>query len=140
MVDYTKLAATAKRLIEANGRTVTLSKLNRDPADAAKPWRGPTTPPDEDEGGLSFDVLAAFVPASGSGMGKMLFDSEESLAKRADQVALVATNSVTAAGFTAADLEECDVVTDGSTVWKIVQIAHLQPSITSLIFALAVKA
>lgn len=41
MVDYVKLAATATRLIRANGTTVTLNALSTAAADPTKPWRGP---------------------------------------------------------------------------------------------------
>lgn len=41
MVDYVKLAATATRLVRANGTTVTINALATAPADPAKPWRGP---------------------------------------------------------------------------------------------------
>lgn len=39
--DYTKLAATANRLITQSGRTVTLVKPNETPADPSQPWNGP---------------------------------------------------------------------------------------------------
>ena len=41
MVDYTALAATATRLIEANGRSITVLARSQLPDDSAKPWRGP---------------------------------------------------------------------------------------------------
>ena len=47
MVDFVSLAATAQRLIEENGRSVTLFRKDRTPANAAEPWRGPDlTAPD----------------------------------------------------------------------------------------------
>ena len=42
MVDYTKLAATADRLIKANGREITFIGKSQTPADPTKPWDGPT--------------------------------------------------------------------------------------------------
>ncbi len=42
MVDYVKLAATAKRLIEANGRSITFVRDSETPVDVNKPWLGPT--------------------------------------------------------------------------------------------------
>ena len=43
-INYTQLAATAQRLIEASGRTFTINKLAKTPTDANKPWRGNTDP------------------------------------------------------------------------------------------------
>ena len=40
MADFVKLAATAQRLVEANGRAVDLFRVNRTPDDPARPWRG----------------------------------------------------------------------------------------------------
>jgi hypothetical protein len=48
MADYVRLAATAKRLVESNGRPVSFVRLQDAPADPDKPWRGaadPRTPP-----------------------------------------------------------------------------------------------
>lgn len=41
MVDYVKLAETAKRLIEANGRTITFVREAETREDPLKPWDGP---------------------------------------------------------------------------------------------------
>lgn len=41
MVDYTKLAATATRLITKNGRLVTFVRPTETPVDTDKPWDGP---------------------------------------------------------------------------------------------------
>ena len=42
MADLATLALTAKRLIDANGRTITVRRLSRVEEDPAKPWRGTT--------------------------------------------------------------------------------------------------
>lgn len=63
MPNYTKLAATALRLITNSGRYVTLQKLDRTAADTDQPWRGT-----EDET-VEIQVPAAFTetmaPAEG---------------------------------------------------------------------------
>lgn len=41
MVDYVKLGATALRLVQGAGKTITVIQLETAPDDAAKPWRGP---------------------------------------------------------------------------------------------------
>ena len=40
MANFTKLALTAKRLIEANGRPITVVKYGNASQDQDKPWRG----------------------------------------------------------------------------------------------------
>ena len=139
MVDYERLAAVAKRLIETNGRDVTLYRNDRAPADAAKPWRGPDGTPTPPDGLVIGPVKIAFVPASGSGFGRALFDSSPTLRKKIDQVGLLATDSITALTFTADDVERVDTLKDGSKLLKIVEIGHLKPGSRSLIYVLGLK-
>jgi len=56
MVDYVKLAATAERLIAANGRTITFVRKPEVAADPTKPW-GPQTGSD-----ITFETSSVFVP------------------------------------------------------------------------------
>lgn len=131
MVDFTALAATAKRLVEANGRSVTLYRQSRTPAAAGQPWRGPDlTSPDDTEA-----VTMAFVPASGAGLGKMLVDRDGNLVRALDQVGLLAATS--AGTFV---VEEGDAVVDGSTVWRVVVVETLRPASTALLYVLGLKA
>lgn len=138
MVDFVKAAATAKRLIEASGRTVELFKLNRTPANSAQPWRGNTNQPHDSKGGANIRLTMAFVPASGSGFGKLIQENGGSLAVAFDQVGLVASDSLPA-GFTPEDLEQADKVRDGSDVWRIVTRGHLRPATKSLLFVFGLK-
>jgi hypothetical protein len=140
MVNFTAAAALALRLIEQNGRNVTLFRRNRTPSNASQPWRGPADAPTALSGGASIGpVKVAFVPPAGAGLGKMLSDADGTLLRQADQVGLLATNSVVAAGFTAADVETCDAIRDGVRVWKVVGVMHLQPADTSVMLALVLK-
>lgn len=41
MVDYAKLAKTAERLVNVNGRVITLVRKSETAADPLKPWKGP---------------------------------------------------------------------------------------------------
>lgn len=137
MANFPKAAATAKKLIEANGRAVDLIRLNRTADDSAKPWRGTSTAPDAGEGGLEIPgVIVAMVPATGSGFGRLLADEGGSLKVAYEQVGLLATDSVVAAGFTADDVEGCDLLRDGTKVWKIVTRGHLRPADRSVLFVL----
>ncbi len=125
MVDYTKLAATAKRLIEANGRTVTLYDASSTDADGAKPWSAPvpSSPDDTDS------VIACFVPVGGAGLGYMLRDAATQLNQVINQECLIATTSLNVD-----DLRGADSISDGSRAWKIVTRQELAPGGTSLLW------
>ena len=133
MADFEKAAATAKRLIEANGREVAFLKRNRTAADPSKPWRGPTEPIAEADGGGVVPAVCAFVPASGSGLGRLVNDGRGAVATAYEQVGLVAEDSLPAG----TDLEPFGFLRDGDTVWRIVSKARLQPASRSILYALA---
>lgn len=140
MVDFARAAASAKRLVEANGRAVTLYKANREPDDAAKPWRGSSAAPAVSQDGLAVSgVIMAFVqPGGGLGglLGRLASDAAGSLEVQFEQVGLLSSSSVIAAGFTAADVLACDTVKDGDQVWRVVARGELRPAADSLLFAL----
>ena len=138
MVDFARAAATAQRLVESAGRSVDLFRVNRTPDDPAQPWRGVSGPPTVPEGGLIVPVIVAFVPASGSGFGKLVTDSGGSLNVAFDQVGLLATDTLPT-GVTATDVEQMDSVRDGADLWKIVTRGHLRPGTRSVLFLLALK-
>ncbi len=127
--DYTKTAATAKRLIEKYGRTVTLYKDERDDAVAGEPW-GPPVPGTSEE---ITTVIGVFVPVGGGGFGFELRDKATKLDVTLEQEFMVATTSATAA-----ELKEADSMSDGSRGWKIVVRQELKPGDTSLLFSFGV--
>jgi len=128
VADFVKLAATAKRLIEKNGRTVSLYKRSTTPANTLQPWRGTTA---LDATGDPLDVIACVVPAAGSGFGRRrIVDGE--LAEAFEQVALVAASSVP----DGADLERFSTMVDGKRAWKIDAVDKLQPADVPLVFVL----
>ena len=138
---HIKLAATAKRLIEKNGRAVDLFKTNRTPANPAQPWRGVSGAPTVPEGGVTIpSVIMAFVPAEANdeGFGKMINDGDGSLSVAFDQIGLLATDSLPT-GITTLDVEQADAMRDGVDIWKIVKRGHLKPGDTSMIFALGLE-
>jgi hypothetical protein len=57
MVDYVKLANTAKKLINANGREITFIGKSQAASDPSKPWDGPTGGTD-----ISLVLDGVFVP------------------------------------------------------------------------------
>lgn len=125
MVDFVKLAATAKRLIDANGRTVTVRKQGSTPVDPAKPWRGQSTPEAD-----SVTGKAVFVSPSDLGY---VVENQDNV-KRADQVALFSANDD---GGKA--LETFDTIVDGSVEWKILRTEVLKPADTRLIYQFEVS-
>ena len=135
MVNFTNLAATAKRLVEANGRSVTLLKENRDPDNASEPWRGTGTAPVALQGGDTQTGIVAFVPASGSGFGRLASDSGGGLQVQLDQVGLLAATSVPGI-----DVEAFDRLLDADgTHWKIVTRGKLRPATTTVLWVLGLK-
>ena len=131
MVDYAKLADTAKRLVEANGRDVTLHRRSRTPAVAGEPWRGPAEAPED-----SYTVRAAIVPASGSGFGTMFEDLPGDLVRKVTEVAIVASNSLAAGD----DPKQADSLVDGARAFKVQMVQELRPSTTSLVYLLGLSA
>jgi len=130
MVDYAVLADTANRLITANGRSVTLSILDKTPADAAKPWRGPADPRSSE---TTKAVTAAFVPPSGlASLGFAARDDE--LVKRADEVALASLGS----GDTT-DLTLYNELVEGSDRWRISQVMRLKPGAATVLYAMVLN-
>lgn len=119
--DYNPLAATAQILLRDFGRSVTISKKNRSPADSNKPWRGPSAP---DTTTIAYAVIT---PTS-------LSDESEELIRRGDSVAYIAANEVPNY-----NLEQFDTLTDGIKVWKISGVDVLNPGSTRLLYVLSLK-
>lgn len=117
MVNYVRLAAVAKRLIETNGRTVTLYRRSTTPADPTKPWRGA----DEDDT-ETLDVIGAFVGDTDTDLGQLLALAGGTLTGRSGKVLLVAADSAPAE-----DLESFNGVLDGDVSWAIQSIETLAP-------------
>lgn len=136
MPNYTRLAATAKRLVEKNARSVTLFKAGRTPANASEPWKGPSTSVDPSgaNAGATVTVLAAFVPKSGTDLGSASRDRLRDSVKDRTKIALIATTSLPAD----TDLSQFDSIRDGNDVWRIVGTDELKPSTTSLLWEIEV--
>lgn len=122
MVDFVRLQATTLRLIEKNGRAVTLQRLSATPSDAAKPWNGPATPTVAE----AVDVIAAFVPHAGNiEMAKDLLD--ENLLKRCEQIALVGVTE-------GQDFKAFTQLVDNGVAYKIPFMRVLQPGMPTLLY------
>ncbi len=132
MVNFVKAQALAKRLIEANGRSVTLISDSTTAAAPAEPWLGP----DFSAGKVEETVIAAFVPAAGTGFGSsiaQLLDSK--LLQGFDEVALIAATSLSGANA----IGVFDRLRDGSTLWKIIKVATLKPASLEVIHQLGLN-
>lgn len=131
MADFAELAAVAKRLIDENGRTVSIIKLDKTAADPNKPWRGPVDP----RATPIFTVTgkAVFVPLGGSDLG-IEWPQDNNL-KRGDQVCLFAADN-----DTGQELEKADEIEDGAGRWAIINTQLLQPADQRLLYFFEVAA
>lgn len=121
-LNYTRLATTAERLIEENGRSVTLLKGGEVVSDPAKPWRDDST-----TGDLSLTVIGAIVN----------YDYDEidgDLIKRGDKRLLIAQNSVSAN-----EIETFDRVLDGGVDWKIQDTKVWEPGDTRIFYDIQLR-
>lgn len=125
-LDYGDFVATAQELIADAGRTCTFKVMSATPVDPSKPWNGPSAP----TAASTLSTYAAFVPASGSGLGKDVM--EDMLLHRAEQVCLVAP----AAADPAFDFSACHLVDDGGVSWRVVNAHVLRPGATAVLYAL----
>ena len=130
MVDYVSFQNLAERLIEANGRDLSLVRRDQDnPVDPAKPWRGST-----EAATITVVVKGVFVDFE-----KQDFDG--SLVRRGDKRVLIAAKSVTDEGGSAANLkiEDYDHVLDAGVRWKIITAELVEPGPLRILFDLQVR-
>ena len=119
MVNYVRIAATAKRLIEANGRNVTLIRKSRTPANASEPWRGPTSPGDATVG----VVKAIIYPVREEEIDGFLI-------KAGMEKATIAHDSLA----TPQDLRDIDAIIDATVTYKVVKAVVIGPGGTNLVY------
>lgn len=129
MVNYTSLANTAERLIEANGRTIQLVKPADTPLrDAAKPWQGVATPRDNGNE-VEQDVIAVFIQVGTDTQFGEDEESESSLLIRAQSKNFL----IAAKSLGATDLRTFTEIRDGTVAFNIVDITVLRPGDTDII-------
>lgn len=129
------MAATAKRLIEKNGRLVTLRKVATEDAvlNAAKPWRGNDASAEPEDGGpVEYEAKAVILDFK-------LADGTSDLARRGFKRALVAANSVVDDDGAAIDLSDVTQIVDGAQTWQVTEVAPLVPGDTTLLYQMTVK-
>lgn len=128
-MDYAALLATAKRLIRANGRQITLVQLGTATPDASKPWLG-----NEPATEVATTVISAVaVPASQS----------SSLGFRAEQIDLLKDVSevmVVEPGEDTPDtLDSYHLVRQGAADYRIAFVERLRPADVTLLYFIGVK-
>ena len=116
-MDFVRSAATAKRLIEKNGRTVDLIKVRTTPADSSKPWRGPANP--------QRPVLAS--PKA------LIVDVEEkdvdgTLVRMGMRKAYIAYTSVNQ------ELRDLDFINDEGRDMKVCKVGLIKPADTPILY------
>lgn len=130
MVNYVKIAATAKRLIEANGRTVSLVRLDRDPADPDMPWRGPAVVDSAPYDPLDYpSPKAVIVPYTED-------DIDGTLVRHGDKRAYVAATSTAVAAL---NLAEYDGLIDNGEQYKIVSVNILNPGEIIILYEMQLR-
>lgn len=118
--DYTANAATALRLIEKFGRTVTIDKLDRTAADPSAPQDGPADP----------HVPTASVTPKAVMVEPSSLNQVDDRLKRVTKVAYVAGSA------TAQDLRTFTRITDGSDRYRIDWVDALEPGDTVLLYTI----
>lgn len=126
MMDYASILADVRELVLDAGRPITLRTLAGAAADPAKPWRGPGTP----TVAATCTTPAAFVPATGGGLGKALV--REDLLTKCEQVALLAPP---ADGY---DVEKAHELLDDGVRYRVAWVQALRPGPLTVLFAMGV--
>jgi hypothetical protein len=126
VVDSIKLAATAKRLIDANGRDVTVVKFGSTPADSEKPWRGQKVPHETEVTGK-----AAFVPKT---QIITTYAEIQEEVRREGEYALFAADDD--GGY---DLRSFDAIVDRGQQWRILKTEVIQPADTKILYLFEVS-
>lgn len=123
MVNQVKLAKTAKRLIEANGRELTLVNESTTSADPLKPHRGRVE---------SADVTTTVI---GIITNYRLSQIDGHLIRRGDKRCVIAANSL-ASGIVLTDYEK---LIDTGVSYKIKDIEPVKPGKVPLIYFLQLR-
>lgn len=125
MPNFVKLAATAKRLIDGSGRTISVIREAAVVVDSSQPWRSDPTPVTTTVTGK-----AAFVSA-GSGLG-ITFITEA--VRRGNQVCMFPADD-----DGGNDLTKFTKIADNLVEWQILKAEVLQPAETKLVYLFEVS-
>jgi hypothetical protein len=126
--NYTKLAATAERLIKAAGRAVTLVQLESGEDNAAQPWWGTAAPRD---GATEVPMTGVFLSHKDLANLGFISEAEASLATKNSKVVMFSAKE---AGTSL--LDEFHEVVDDEVRYRITKTHVLQPGDTRLLYAM----
>ena len=127
MADFDKLAATAQRLINANGRTVQIVKFGNTPQDSEQPWRGQkgTTYLQSVTGKAAFVPKTQLVTTFAEVTDGVLLEGEYALFAADDD-----------GGYA---LEDFDAIVDGGKEWSIGKTEIIAPADKRVLYMFEVK-
>lgn len=122
-MDFLRMAALAKKLIEKNGRTVTFRQLAVS-ADPAKPWRtdAPTFV-------ATVVQKAAFVSLSSRHLGIEL--TQDQLNSRANELVLAGSSTI--------DMLHVNQIVDGTETFGVEWIQTVKPGDVAVFYAFGIK-
>ena len=129
-LNYANFRTTAERLIEENGRDVSLVRRDQgNPVDSAKPWRDST-----EAATITFIVKGVIIDFEKE-------DIDGSLVRRGDKRVLISAKSVSDEGGSAANLiiEDYDHVLDAGVRWKIKDVNLIEPGDTRIMYDLQIR-
>lgn len=132
-MDYNRIAATCKRLIDKNGRSINLFKLSADNADPLKPWRGAgvQTLIEPVSTKAVFAIGNTAIPTESRGLAFDWVDND--LLRITRHVCLVSAIGLPA-------LEDYKIAKDGNAKnWDIIWGQCLQPGDTRLLYCFGLK-
>ena len=132
-MDYTKLLATVKRLLQKNGKQITLSMLDDADRTTGKPWLAVTDPRDTDVVD-STQVYAINLPLSAGASLGIKADSVE-LSKNIESFYIAEPGADTPDNF-----DQYQLLTDAGQEFKIAFIQKLKPADTTLLYYIGVQA
>lgn len=138
MADYNKFKALAKRLIETNGRLITLLRSGNTPDNDLKPWRGSTNQATNTTIN-SITTIALFVhPFLDSDLLTFVSTMAVPYNDTID-IANVLIHADLLDGVSEAKIELYDYLKDGDTIYKIKKVKLLAPGNVRIAYALEVS-
>ena len=123
-IDYAHLALVAQRLINDNGRSLTITLRSRAPADPTKPWNGPS---------LAANATTTINVVGVIGMHEE-YDPHPDLVRSGDKQAYIS-----ALDTDPSLVEHFDILDDGDDRWKIDKVDLIAPGPTRVIYLLKLR-
>lgn len=127
-LDYANFQLLAERLINENGRSLTLVRRDQgNPVSPTEPWRAST-----DASEISFPVLGVFIEYEKE-------DVDGTLVKRGDKRLLVAAKDIEDTAPANENVEDYDEVVDGGESWRIMDVNVIEPGATRILYDIQVR-